>query len=74
MSTTIPPAVRLDKFSEVFPVELSGGAATNNFEHDSHPFQAYIIDEKWKLHQFLVSWVRAFLLRVSRENVKMRLS
>jgi hypothetical protein len=41
----MPPAVWLDKFSEGFRVELSTGAATNVFEHESLSFPSPIIKD-----------------------------
>jgi hypothetical protein len=52
MSTTTPPAVWLDKFSEGFFVELLDGAATNLSEHDSLSFLLRIINDDEEPQQF----------------------
>jgi len=52
MSTTTPPEVWFDKFSEGLFVELLDGTATDALEHDSLSFPVRIIDDDGDSHQF----------------------
>jgi hypothetical protein len=63
MSTTTPPAVWPNKFSEGFRVELSGGAATYALEHKKESFPAAIIGDDGEAHQFEVLVSAARLAR-----------